>query len=60
MNLILKDMYLIMDFIPNHTSDKHNWFIQSSKNNSIDNPNRDFYIWKNTTNGKPPNNWVNN
>ena len=46
-----------MDFIPNHSSDKHEWFL-ASKNNSE--KYRDYYVWhpsKDST--KPPNNWVN-
>ena len=52
-------MYLIMDFIPNHTSNKHEWFIKSSENDNPDNPYRDYYVWHTSTNSKvPPNNWV--
>jgi alpha-glucosidase len=50
---------VVLDLIPNHTSDKHNWFIQSSQNNSDSNPYRDYYVWSNSTDKtKPPNNWV--
>lgn len=35
---------IILDFVLNHTSDEHPWFIESRK--SIDNPYRDFYIWQ--------------
>lgn len=48
-------MYIIMDMVFNHTSDKHEWFIESSK--SRDNPKRDWYIWRDGKNGKEPNNW---
>ena len=41
--------------VVNHTSDEHNWFIESRK--SKDNPYRDYYIWKDPVNGKEPNNW---
>lgn len=34
---------VIMDFVLNHTSDEHRWFIESKK--SVDNPYRDYYIW---------------
>ena len=44
-----------MDLVVNHTSDEHNWFIESRK--SKDNPYRDYYIWKDPVNGKEPNNW---
>ncbi|KAI4888631.1 hypothetical protein NFI96_027062 [Prochilodus magdalenae] len=46
---------LIMDYIPNHTSDKHRWF-QLSRNRT--DYYSDFYIWVNCTEGTPPNNWV--
>ena len=38
-----RDMKLIMDLVPNHTSDQHRWFIESRK--SKDNPYSDFYYW---------------
>lgn len=50
-----RDMKLIMDLVVNHTSDEHPWFIESRS--SLDNPYRDFYIWKKGKNGLPPNNW---
>ena len=54
-----KDMYLIMDFIPNHTSDKHEWFIKSCESDSSTNEYRDYYIWYPSSDKKnPPNNWV--
>lgn len=42
---------LIMDFVGNHTSDKHFWFQEARK--SKDNPYRDYYYWVET----PPNDW---
>lgn len=39
-----KEMKLIMDLVVNHTSDEHIWFKEARK--SIDNPYRDYYIWK--------------
>jgi len=50
-----RDMKLIMDLVVNHTSDEHPWFIESRS--SLDNPYRDFYIWRKGKNGSPPNNW---
>ena len=38
-----RDMKLIMDLVPNHTSDEHRWFIESRK--SKDNPYSDYYYW---------------
>ena len=51
-----RGMKLIMDFVPNHTSDRHPWFLESraAKNN----PKRDWYIWRDGKNGAPPNNWL--
>ena len=50
-----RDIRVLMDLVVNHTSDEHNWFIESRK--SRDNPYRDYYIWKDPVNGKEPNNW---
>lgn len=52
-----KGMKLILDQVPNHTSDEHPWFIASKS--SRDNPKRDWYIWADPKpNGDPPNNWL--
>ncbi|WP_242918622.1 alpha-amylase family glycosyl hydrolase [Pontibacter liquoris] len=52
-----RDMKLILDLVPNHTSDQHPWFLASRS--SRDNPKRDWYIWENPgSNGKEPNNWL--
>lgn len=48
---------LILDLVPNHTSDQHPWFIESKS--SRDNPKRDWYIWRDgNEEGGPPNNWL--
>jgi glycosidase len=48
-----------MDFVPNHTSDEHEWFIKSVRNES---KYADYYVWsngrKNDIDTYPPNNWV--
>ncbi len=50
-------MKLILDFVPNHTSDQHPWFIESRS--SRDNPKRDWYLWRDAAeDGGPPNNWL--
>ncbi|SEQ76525.1 trehalose-6-phosphate hydrolase [Virgibacillus subterraneus] len=50
-----RDMKLIMDLVINHTSTEHEWFKKASE--FKDNKFRDFYIWKDATNGDVPNNW---
>lgn len=50
-------MKLILDFIPNHTSDQHPWFLESRS--SRNNPKRNWYLWYDAKEGGPePNNWV--
>ncbi|MFW5832234.1 MAG: alpha-amylase family glycosyl hydrolase [Prolixibacteraceae bacterium] len=52
-----RKMKIIMDLVPNHTSEKHDWFKESRS--SKNNPKRDWYIWKDPgKNGEPPNNWI--
>ena len=47
---------IIMDYVANHTSDQHRWFVESRS--SRDNPKRDWYIWRDGKGpGQPPNNW---
>ncbi len=47
---------VVVDYVPNHTSDQHAWFKESRT--SRDNPKRDWYIWHDgSVNGGPPNNW---
>ncbi|HVZ19388.1 MAG TPA: alpha-glucosidase [Terriglobales bacterium] len=46
----------ILDFVVNHTSDKHPWFIESESSKT--NPKRDWYIWRDGKGAnQPPNNW---
>ncbi|MFL6812978.1 MAG: alpha-amylase family glycosyl hydrolase [Bradyrhizobium sp.] len=48
---------LILDLVPNHTSDQHPWFIESRS--SRENPKRNWYIWHEpSADGGPPNNWL--
>lgn len=48
---------LIIDFVPNHTSDRHPWFLESRT--SRQNPKRDWYVWAPPRpDGSPPNNWT--
>lgn len=45
-----RGLRVLLDWVPNHTSDRHPWFMASR--GSRDNPYRDFYIWRDA-----PNNW---
>jgi alpha-glucosidase len=59
-NLLLKEVHsrgmkLILDLVINHTSDEHPWFIESRSR--IDNPKRDWYIWRDGKEEEEPNNW---
>lgn len=48
---------VLLDFVPNHSSDQHRWFVESRS--SRDNPKRDWYIWRDPApGGGPPNNWI--
>jgi alpha-glucosidase len=48
---------IIMDFVPNHTSDQHPWFLDSKSSRTA--PHRDWYIWRDgKASGQPPNNWI--
>lgn len=50
-------MKLILDLVPNHSSDQHPWFLASKS--SRDNPYRDWYIWLDSKpDGSAPNNWL--
>lgn len=51
-----RGMKLIMDFVPNHTSDQHPWFLESRA--SRDNARADWYLWHDPApDGGVPNNW---
>lgn len=48
---------VLLDFVPNHSSDQHPWFVASRS--SRDDPKRDWYIWRDPApDGGPPNNWI--
>ena len=52
-----RGMKLILDFVPNHTSDQHPWFLESRS--SKHSPKRDWYVWLDPSpGGGTPNNWV--
>ncbi|MFM2268080.1 MAG: hypothetical protein RL757_1521 [Bacteroidota bacterium] len=51
-----RGLKLIIDLVVNHSSDEHKWFQESRK--SVDNPYRDYYIWRDPkSDGSAPNNW---
>jgi alpha-glucosidase len=51
-----RGLRVILDYIPNHTSDRHPWFLESRSGRSS--PKRDWYIWRDPApGGGPPNNW---
>ncbi|GAB3893442.1 alpha-amylase family glycosyl hydrolase [Spirosoma agri] len=52
-----RGLKLILDFVPNHTSDQHPWFLESRS--SRDNPKRDWYLWQDKRSDESvPNNWL--
>jgi alpha-glucosidase len=52
-----RGMRMIIDYVPNHTSDQHPWFKESRS--SLDSPKRDWYVWRDPApDGEPPNNWL--
>lgn len=55
MEMHKRGLKLLMDLVVNHTSDEHQWFIESKS--SKESPYRDYYIWKDGEEGNPPNNW---
>jgi alpha-glucosidase len=47
---------IVLDFVVNHTSDQHKWFLDSRSSKTS--AHRDWYIWRNGKGpGQPPNNW---
>ena len=52
-----RDIRVILDFVPNHTSDQHSWFVDSRSSRAS--AKRDWYVWADASvNGGPPNNWL--
>ncbi|MBQ3276441.1 MAG: alpha-glucosidase [Oscillospiraceae bacterium] len=50
-----RGLRIVMDLVVNHTSDEHPWFIESRASRSSEK--RDWYIWREGKDGRPPNNW---
>jgi alpha-glucosidase len=48
-----RGLKMILDFVPNHTSDQHPWFVESRSSRAS--PKRDWYLWR-----EEPNNWMSN
>ncbi|MGI8984799.1 MAG: alpha-amylase family glycosyl hydrolase [Acidimicrobiales bacterium] len=48
---------VMLDWVPNHTSDRHPWFVESRASRAS--PKRDWYVWRDGHGpGTPPNNWL--
>ena len=50
-----RDIRVLLDWVPNHTSDQHPWFLDARS--SRDSPRRDWYRWRDGDGVTPPNNW---
>ncbi|MDQ6740870.1 MAG: alpha-amylase family glycosyl hydrolase [Actinomycetota bacterium] len=54
-----RGLKVILDYVPNHSSDQHPWFIESRRDRTS--PKRDWYLWHDgAASGGPPNNWLSN
>ncbi|HEU5424226.1 MAG TPA: alpha-amylase family glycosyl hydrolase [Nitrolancea sp.] len=52
-----RGLKVILDYVPNHTSSQHPWFLESRA--ARDSPKRDWYLWRDPApGGGPPNNWL--
>jgi alpha-glucosidase len=52
-----RNIHIILDFVVNHSSDQHPWFLDSKSSRKSEH--RDWYIWRDGKGpGQPPNNWT--
>ena len=52
-----RDLKVVIDWVPNHTSDQHPWFLAARTGR--DDPRRDWYVWRDPApGGGVPNNWI--
>jgi alpha-glucosidase len=52
-----RGLRVIVDWVPNHTSDQHPWFLESRRSRT--DPRRSWYVWRDPRpDGSPPNNWL--
>lgn len=52
-----RGLRVIVDFVPNHVSDQHPWFLAARS--SVEDPHRDWFVWRDPApDGGPPNNWT--
>lgn len=52
-----RNLKIILDWVPNHTSDEHSWFLDSRSNR--ESAKRNWYLWHDAKqDGSPPNNWI--
>ena len=50
-----RDIKVVVDWVPNHTSDQHPWFAESRSSRAA--AKRDWYVWRDGDPSTPPNNW---
>jgi alpha-glucosidase len=52
-----RNIHIILDFVINHSSDQHKWFLDSKSSRTA--AHRDWYVWRDGKGpNQPPNNWL--